>query len=713
VADKKLLIQVDAKVSPSVQNLNKMLDDFASRGNKVAKAFQNISGVGASGQQNVKQGGLAKALLQEKKLFDDLGKSGERLAKILNEQVTKSQSALAKQLTDSTKNLETLVKKHENAQARVERLKRGGAPSHIVGMYSSSVDNLSGQVMSAASEQQQARAALEAFKSPAAISQLKSIAGSIVTAVGGGLMVGGLMNAGAGAAQSYFNSPYAARAALGNAAAGSISALSDLSTASALAEAVNDPQRSKRMWLAQQRAGLGNVMTMLKSVVPLSGTSLADGMGAIMGFQENQAKALVQEDMTRAQQLQDMDPFTKAGMQSLQARAGGNVSMMREMGLRAGRLQSSREFAAGAGSMSIEQHDALFRAIAGRTGTAGGLAGMTDPSMFAAVRGGLDMNTVAGLSAAGQLANSNLFDIGTGHDRVLQNLVGNQVAGATLDPSRMLSRGGGAGYMAQLYAGVGGGGTDAERMRIVQQNIAGDQAFQNLASGDPLQQSQNLANAAGILGKRGQTSVLAQSKLAEVFKDPALLANVLAGGAMPGQFTGVGLNRNDVKEFANDTLRSAAQRARRFGGNTPGTKLIDKFLGGKRDFTEEQLEQMGGVLSEAAPGMFTDTTATAFFRRSGALGKGEGKGPGRTDAAGGSVELKALDTEVKTIVTTLGKLGGATQQVTDKMNQMAAAMAQAVNFVKTAMPTAMSYSQPMLFRAQANPDAYDSKPGQK
>lgn len=717
MGDKKLTLQVDAKVSPAVQNLNKLLDDFASRGNKVAKAFQGVAGVGPEGQKDVKQGGLAKALLQEKKLFDDLGKSGEKLAKVLNEQVTKSQTSLAKQLDTSTRNLEQLVRKHENAQARVKRLQQQGAAPEMVKMFQTTADDLGGQVLAAAAQQSQARAALEAFKTPAAMTSLKGIAAAVAGPLVTTLVVGAAMQSVGKSVLAYYNAPYAARAATGNALSGGVAAglQGDIASAVALQDAINDPDRKTRMEWTAGTAGVGNVMSVLKSVIPnfMGGVPFSEGMSAIMGFRERQVSAMVQADIERQQQLMQADPETVARVQYLQANAGSNVAMMRETGMDPRVLQAYRERGARGAQLDIGQYDALHRSLAGMVGTHGAaniLGFEGGDSLYAALRGGISTPAAAAMAAAGQMAGTNLLDLGTDYDRTLQNMVGSHVAGAIMDPSRLLSMGGGSGYMAQMYAGVGGGVSPAQQMRIVQQNMMGDQAFSNLAGASPFQQAANLANAVGILGRRGEHSVLAQSKLSEVFKDPALLANVMAGGAMPGQWTGVGLRREDIKEFSRETLSQAAMSTRRFGGNIPAARAIEKLLRGGT-VTEEEAQMAGGALAEARPDLFNDVTGTAFARRSGGLRRGEraaaGSGAGRVDAAAGSVELKALDVSVRNIVAGLGKLGGATDKVADQINRAAAAIARSTSWLQNARGDARDFV-PVLFHAQANPNVYDT-----
>lgn len=641
MADKKLTIQVEGKVAASVQSLNKMLDDFAARGNKVARAFQSISGVGPEGRQTVKTGGLAKALLQEKKLFDDLGKSGERLAKVLNEQVAKSQSSLAKQFEESTKKLEQSVKKHENAQARVERLKRAGAAPHLVGMFEGAAGETGRGVLEAATEQQQARAALEAMteKGGGGGGLLSRILNNQnVSTIAGMTGMGGIMSAmrfggpvaigvaiGAGilkAVQGAAAAPFSVGAEMGGALGAPMGAIRGLDTSYMLG--VGGITGGAQFLLpGMNRAGVAAGIGPSNTWAVLKGAfrGLAPGVNMTESVRAAVMEQYSQNLMDLARQDTSKNPDLAQRMPGVIAQREFLVNYFRRFGgSRApggGGYELAGDFAFKYG---VERQDLLQAQFAmGGAGLGIGARGGGAIEQYARmVSAGIDpgvASSIIGQTAAqgGGVAG---FMMGMGDPFVAQTL-GTAAAGM-MGPGGMTAAGG-TGLMRMLAADVG---TGAFGMRAAQQNIMGINARSALMRGfDPYQRTFNLATATALMPG---ASPYAQDLLASSMADPNVLGAVFAG-RLPRGLGALGISQGTARAQAQEVGSSLLNRFVDVGGSSRAEGLMrivrDRFGGDFGAFMRSRKDKAGAVedlsplVAMLAPEMFENVGAAAGFLR--------------------------------------------------------------------------------------------------
>jgi len=657
-----------------------MLDDLASRGNKVARAFQGVTGVtGTGAAPDVQRGAYAKALLNEAKLFDGVGKSAEKLGKILTGQVGQSQKTLKKQFEDSTKALDLLMKKHDEAINRAGRLRAGGADPARIQLADQYVNRIGGQVSDAAGAKLNAQAAVDAFKSPQGQGMFRSMMGSLgmLSTVGAVLATSRIAQAAVNIPGSLIMAPHQAMAERGGILGATYMGAmrGNLGDLVALDATLTDPDRQRGRYWAREAAYTGQIGKLISGVIPFTGTSFSEGVvNNIATWGEQQQNAVLGWDPQRAALERAKDPLKFAQIDALQARAGRDVAGMRMFG-GPGTLQALR-VAGGAMGMMPGEEIGTVGGMAGVGGYSTAMQAFRGGAFAGAIRGGMDRGAAGSAAMAELLGGGNLLGRGTGLDLSVQNQLAGSVAGRVLDPSKMLVSG--EGYQGMLTAGINPGQSSAMQLRILQQNQVGMQAMGGLfAGGDAFQQSQNLVNAIDVLGPGA--SLYAQSKLSKLGKDPGLMAEIMGGGRIPGQLTGVGIGRGDVQAMADRTLGSVLTRYRDIGGGGPGGKLLENMMAMDpskrqeylRSRSAEQIAQMGGVLAEAAPEMFDDVSGEAFFRQWGHMGRKTGKGPGRRDMAAGTPEMTALNTQIQALVTNFDKVGMASDKVVKELERLA------------------------------------------
>lgn len=620
MADKKLVISVDAKVSASVQSLNRMLDQFAERGNKVAKAFQSVSGIGPQGQQTVAQGGLAKSLLAEKKLFDDLGKSGEKLAKILNQQVAQSQTALSKQLEVSTKNLETLVKKHEFFSARVERLKRRGDPERLAlaeAYAQRSFQAVAGGVSELAGLRQAAgiEEGGEGAGTGSGGSRFANGAMAMVMGRAGIPAAGLLMSAGAGGAVAAAG---AAGAAIGFKMAisgmqgtirsmGGAGGLASQEMATALGMDARtligagglalDPRKARDIDIKQKM--LTKPWEYAKSLAT-QGLFSWDWSGAMRSAERNVATARGQAILGREGEIgQSVAPLADTlnsqlarqyQIQTLRRRFGsGTFESTSQMGAKMGitpdalrgYLNPLSQFVGARGAMSY----------LGRVGGAE-LAGM-DPGVATNIIG---QTAVSGADVLGASA---------GLDPTIRGILGSAV-GETMGARSMMYAGAGRGLAEALSGAVTAGGPMG--VRQANQAALGAQMYGQVMGGhDPFQKSYNIAASTAALGPGSDP--YSRNFLATQLADPKVLADVLKG-RLPDAFKSMGIGLGAAQTAARDIDRGLiTSRFYDTGADTPAMRRMRdiKKAGGpiawaedmrKRGMSAAQREQ---AIEEAAP----------------------------------------------------------------------------------------------------------------
>lgn len=594
--DKKFTIAVDAKVAPSVQQMSKMLDDLASRGNKVAKAF---SGLGAgAGAGSFKQGALAKALLEEKKLFDDLGKSGEKLAKILNEQVGKSQQALTKNLEASTKGLELLVKKHEFAVNRVERLKREGADPSRIALAESYAGRAAHAAVTGAAEQQSAAAALSGIGGPGGAEPggaggggfARMLVGMLMGRAGvpmGGLLAGlgtaGLVVGGVAAAGmlAYKGINAVHKGNIGNEAeAGDVGASmlqrglsGDARYLTGRALTLENPENTKDI-------------TGLRSFVNDSMSAVGSSLQLFNGV-DNYVKAYNTSRQSGYQQML-MDRYNEKGsalgpiadIQNFRLQNADTVRMMRQ---RFGALSFDRS-ALAAADYNIDAGE--FRGYMGSLAPAVGVrsAERYAHSVAQAQAAGMDPGQALGIIGRGASTGSDLLAPTAGYDATVRGIAGDAAASG-LGPASTLYQGKGmamAGILANASTGAGALG-----VMQAQQAVGGAAGYGALFGGhDPFQRSYNIAAATAALGNGSDP--YQRQFLASSMKDPAILSSVLKG-QLPSQFESMGIKLPQAQAFARDVDKGATgSRWMDMGGDYEAAKYMREInkAGGKLAWTE-------------------------------------------------------------------------------------------------------------------------------
>ncbi|TAK97627.1 MAG: hypothetical protein EPO08_20985 [Rhodospirillaceae bacterium] len=584
MGDKKLTIQVDAKVSPSVQALNKTLDDFAARGNKVAKAFQNVSGVGPQGQQTLKQGGLAKALLQEKKLFDDLGKSGERLAKVLTDQVSRSQATLTKQLEVATKNMDGLVKKHEFFVARVERLKRRGDPERTA-LAESYRQRAFQDVAGGANE-------LIGLRQAAGINEegggAGGLGGSSFTRNALSMVMGRAGLPGASLLMSAGNAGAVAAAGLAGATIGFKMAMSGLKgTISSMAGAGGLASQELAVGIgfdARTLMGAGGLALDPRKMRDIDihqklvtkpweyAKSLAtqglfgwDWSGAMRSAERNVATARGQAVLAREGEIgQSAAPLADIANYQM-ARQYQIQTLRRRFG------SGTFEAAAGMGAKLGIDPDALrgyLNPLAQFVGArqARGYLGRVAGAELAGMDPGAALNIIGQTAVSG----ANVLGASAGMDPTIRAILGSGV-GETMGARSMMYAGAGGGLAEALPGAVNAGGPMG--VRQAQQAVLGAQMYGQVMGGhDPFQKSYNIAAATAALGKGSDPYT--RNFLATQMADPKVLADVLRG-RLPAAFSNMGISLSAAQMAAHDIDRGLiTSRFYDTGADTPAMRRM-------------------------------------------------------------------------------------------------------------------------------------------
>jgi len=606
MGDKKLTVSLEGTVSPSIQRMTKALESVQSNAVKASKALQSAAGTGDAGAG--KAGGLAKALLAEKKLFDDLGKSGEKLAKILNEQVAKSQGTLTKQLEASTKGLDLLVKKHEFAASRVSRLTREGADPSRIALAQSYASRAGTAVMGGAVGKLQAQAALAALGGGAggpggggagggvsggvaggrggALQRILGmgvgmagvpmggmlmglgpaglIAGAVAATILGGIKIASAAQQGAipyeaqaGAMQSTqfgMTSSLNARWMLGKSAlAADPTALADI--------------ESGRGFLAKTKASLFAAPTLLSGY---GAFSRAASLASKTAHQE-----MVNERIVELGEAKGIvgDAFERQKAQRAQINAIGW-----RHGARAYNFANTVQAATG---VEADQVRGFYGGLAPMAGAWG--APRYASMVAGATASGMDPGQALNIIGRGAGTGSNLLRPTVGFDPTIRGIAGEYAAG-TLAAGSTLYAGKGealAGILAGSVTAGGGAG-----VMQAQQAAGGAGLYGKLFGGhEPFQKSFNIAAASAALGPGSDP--YQRQFLADVMKDPAILSTVLKAtddSQLPPQLRSMGVSLSAAKAFARDVDRgSAATRIQDFGGDYPAAKLMREMgaSGGK------------------------------------------------------------------------------------------------------------------------------------
>lgn len=707
--EKKLTIAVDAKVSSSVQSLNKLLDDFATRGNKVAKAFQSVSGVGPEGQKDVKAGGLAKALLQEKKLFDDLGKSGEKLAKILNEQVSKSQTSLKKQLEDSTKGLDLLVKKHEFASARVEKLKREGADPARLALAERYSGRAGFDLMKGAAERQQMEAALGTVSgaggAPGGGGGGGGAAGSLMgmllnragVPMGGALMQMGAIGGGAAA--------LAAGAVLGYKM--SMAGLErPIMTAATLGAATGQQYQSVAGFNIRQMYGQG----MLATGEGRTGMGIRRGLGDFLIDLKAIGTSLVAPGYATEIYAASTKEKEAAGLEQRIERAGSlanaeeanlaRLEQQHQAGLARQRWRFGRNFFESMNAQSA----ALGNKISGMelASYAGGLAPMTGAWSAGGYAGRVGAAVTAGMDPAAALAIIGGTAVGGGNplaytaglDPTMRGILGQGVAG-TMGANTMMFGGAGNALADTLAGGITATGGPMG-VRQAQQAVMGAGLYSQVFAGhDPFQKSYNIAASSAALAGSG-ASPYTRNMLATQLSDPKVLSAVMSN-QLPDAFRYAGITLDQAQAAARDIDRGlvtsrwfdtgeksiAADRMREMREAGGPIQWFQSMKGRSAAERERAIREAAPLFAQVEMGLTGGDVGAgeAMLRRAVGLAspvsarKGRG-GPGAPESEDAlDVLLKeqnrAFNATVTNTVTNLDNLNSAVKRVAVGINQTA------------------------------------------
>jgi hypothetical protein len=667
--DKNLTIVVKSNLREG-QSLVKFLNDLASTGNKVAKSLQaiNLGGAGSSASK----GGLAKALLEQKNLFNDLGKAGEKLSRILTNEVARSTENLDRQLDKVNKRLAKALEIHERFQQKLAQAKTSGGD--VLGAEGdvSRAGSLIEELSVKKSLIKNAQGALGSGSGSLGLrALLQQIPG--LGFLGGGLGIYGLIK-GAQFAKSVAQGVYSGNVDLAGRSA-SIAAESgratggftvgamtgDLSQAFFTGQRNADPRFRDFVNAKGEQAGFENGF-FNSEINPMKWFSRMSNQQASVDAARKTAEAEF------LQMKMDADVRTKFGLDFIQNQAGNLVAGARRTGM------STQNF--GINSManlgiSSEQRQSILLGLVGGAGRgAAGLAGSVASSHMR----GMDLGTATGIAAGGAVGGDLLAALRkTGLDpTAVQEALGHGAAGF-MGPGNLI--GSMDGLVQTLSSGVGG--TSAEQLRAVQQNIAGMQGGQALFSGtNPWQKTINLANA--VAQMPGGT-LYAQNKLANL--DFATLVGLLNSpdGKMnvPAQLGGLGITEGAIRGQAKSIFQSTLARFIDQGGNDEASRLArsiqTNFGGDIRAFgrskagTSHNFEVLAGLLSETDEGTFGgDAQALGTIRDIAGRGAGHtrgggGKPPGTGDTSFDILvgQIAKLNEVVTALLTPMGDLNTA------------------------------------------------------
>jgi hypothetical protein len=578
--DKKFVVSFKTDVK-GLKDAYKALNDLAQMGNKVAKAFQGVT-LGAGGGVGAR-GTLSKALIEETKLFKDLGTAGEKLSKIFKDNVVKSQGDLQKALKTTDKDLDTLVKKYEVAERRLATNKLRYRQAKLT----SDRDVLFAQLQEKAMDRIQLGAAVEGGAAGAGGGAFGGMGGGLgmLAQMGGGMALQNLGLGGvgrmalqflprlalplavaaiAGAALKQFQvgAPmYAAGAGpaqiqawstISGVRAGYMGAAtgqdSGLAIGAGLLERNPEAMRdiTHGFWgygtWGGGLAGLGGMRAFGKSLGAVGSGRFIETLALNLAAGR---QAAIKE---RAEELSATQVDSKMAMDAIM----GSYHTRKTMEARYGRGTWERRQAnlyGAAETAALYDPASRFAGTAGAVSLANQAAGMFnfgyDPSRVLGIlgagrvaggvnlvgrRGDVEMRTIMGESAAQYMGLEGMMYQGKG-------------IGLTEAMSNAITQTGGAAGIRQAHmVGIG---------MALQGRMAGGETSQ-------YQASYNLAAAAAALGPGANPYTI--NALATQMKDPAVLADIARGRPIPPQLAALGITREQAATALADMQRGMLNR---------------------------------------------------------------------------------------------------------------------------------------------------------
>lgn len=681
-----------------LKEANKLLSDMANMGSKVAKSFTGMN-LGLSGGAGAR-GGIAKALLAEKKAFDDLGAAGMKVSRILGETVVQSTQKLRNSITETNTKINDLVVKYEQAQQRLatapEKWKKGRerAVAGVVGQLQQQMGaklGLAGQLQELGAEgggggfMQQLGGPLMGLISSQGgmLGRLAMAAGPAGLAIAAGLAAAKFVTSGLEATSG---SRFEAGGRLGGAERTyrMMQMQGDFSYQIGQARLAGSPEDRERLATAETLARLkSGAWTAVKTgmALPLALFGInASGAIAESGAMEANAAALERRnELIRAMGAEKAELVPQ--MEAVRAAMPQRMAYLRRY---------SKESLNNINTLAAEGVDPsmLFGAqdtMAQRLGIFG--SGLMLPQVAAAHMAGMDSAIAARSLAASGARGSNLVSQALqGNQDMVARERALQAAAASMENS-MAPLTGGGGYYRALMSGVSDNMTGAMQIRTAEQNIKGAEAVGRMGAGfSPYQQTLNLVNA--IQNLPGG-DIYAQNALSKFGSNPRVLFDVMAGGQVPLGYQGMmpaGVNAGDVlrkqgRDLIGGTLNTYIEQ----GGSSQAAAIARKAMGHRGGFggwiktaSDRDIGLLSGVLAEQLPTLFPEgmEEAAAAMRtmRAGAGGKGGDMGGGyfaAGDKAGKVPGAADYRQQMRLLMENFSGIGGAAGRAATELDKLA------------------------------------------
>jgi hypothetical protein len=686
------------------KELLKFIQDLGAAGNKAA---QNLARVFKSDSVGI-AGAASKALSQQKKIFDDLGESGKQLSKILKDQVGAAATQLGKDLDQTNVKLKKSVEEYNNLRRELEKAKAfGGDTTQITSQMHDVQGKQFGLIGQKSDLLRQRQALMGGASSGGAGNELTGM----LKGMGGGLSLAAVI---AMLAKTISDIPKNLSAKYETASQANMmgvnigaermqtigqlrmSAYTGNLTSNIAKSIVNqNPEQSKQM----EQAATNAASAKLQETSPAgafsastnigldprtwgSGVDFVSGMiSHVMDEKEGGSRTYNKYRMLRenadglvsqAKNKTTKDYLDKVAIEE-QERILGTQSVFdaadrwTQLGWRYGSAVSAKNSARIGAPLGIDA-GTIDTMRMGMVGTGGrGSQRYLGSAMGATLRG-MDAGLAGSLAGTGAIAGDLLNTVRDTllRDPMVQETIAKGVATKLGSTSIIGSLGG---LTSTIAAGANFSGDATQQRRVIEQNIAGFQAGQNLFSGaDSYQKTLNLSNSINVLGKN--SSLYAQTALSNLpFETIVSLLNDPNGKSkMPIELTSQGITYEKMKDMASTTFGSTIRN--RFidtGAQDQGSKLTRHILskyqgnvkawsaerGGEFGYSEDNARVLGNMLHLIDAGTFSDVTmATGMVRgiaggdATSALGRGSGvKGRGKAvqDTEGDLIRMTHME----------------------------------------------------------------------
>jgi hypothetical protein len=393
--------------------------------------------------------------------------------------------------------------------------------------------------------------------------------------------------------------------------------------------------------------GFGSAISGLASGNP---NVIGSGARAIEGLDAAQKEKL----RSYVEQYVQSDPDLFAKLGNFQARAGGQVQLMRRMGVGQSALSGMERAAARAGGMDLGDVGGAFESL---RGAGRGFAGKNFPSIMAAMRGGMDPGAAADLMSAaapGGGAGQLLGQIGGGMDVAAAERIARAVAGAIRGGAYGPTSGAALLGPATAFGFTGDSARDTYEAGQRGAGLAGVGRMLG-TGGDPFGAGLSILSANRAVGQGGD--IYTANALAQLGNNPGDLI-AAAGGEITPLMSAQGITQDLAKSMLQD-LVGQNMRSRFIsgaGGRNPSrataamTRLTEQYGGDPRAMfaaegkgaraQERLLDELGAGLHDVMPSDFPTASAgragMAVLAGIGAPGR---RGRGLGDASAGSLAV--------------------------------------------------------------------------